>query len=584
MGKSPGKWIKTVLFGKKSSRSGASKGREALRTTNAKEVWITGKAPPAEVAVESPVISQPVPVATDKNGGNSALEKGVTSNVTCDGGVSMPVDQAAENQGAVRSDASNDLVKFKEEQAAIKAQAAFRGYLARRAFRALKGIIRLQALIRGHLVRRQAVATLHCLQGIVKLQALVRGQSVRCSDIGVEIQKKCHQDKPMDAKLLDSLGVNTSTQMENLLSNAFVSKLLSPQPVAMPLQIQYGQGEPNSAWNWLERWSSTFSRDALSQTKKTASKSQTKQGGSHAVETESGRPKRSVRRNPAANIDSSSTNSPSDLEKPKRNLRKVTSHPIDSAQENPQNELEKVKRNLRKVSSSTSEVSERVETENEKPKRSVRKVTSSPSDVPDQGIVDSVEKMKKDTAVASENHPEAETASKPVETASKLVETDAPPVDMLHDDHPAVELPPLETSGKDGNISPMNGELTTKEDQTRHENQKTTKRRASFPAKPEYPENDLQNTPTLPSYMAATESAKAKLRAQSSPKFGQDGTEKNGFTRRHSLPSATNGKVSSPSIRAQRLVQASGKGAVRSDRSLSSRDGNEKVIQAEWRR
>lgn len=61
---------------------------------------------------------------------------------------------------------------------------------ARRAFRALKGIIRLQALIRGHLVRRQAVATLRCMQAIVKLQAVARGRKVRLSDDIPEVGKK----------------------------------------------------------------------------------------------------------------------------------------------------------------------------------------------------------------------------------------------------------------------------------------------------------------------------------------------------------------------------------------------------------
>lgn len=59
-------------------------------------------------------------------------------------------------------------------------------------FRALKGIIRLQALIRGHLVRRQAVATLCSMYGIVKFQALIRGGRVRQSDVGFEIHEKCN--------------------------------------------------------------------------------------------------------------------------------------------------------------------------------------------------------------------------------------------------------------------------------------------------------------------------------------------------------------------------------------------------------
>ncbi|KAL6981039.1 Protein of unknown function (DUF4005) [Sarracenia purpurea var. burkii] len=57
--------------------------------------------------------------------------------------------------------------------AATKIQTAFRGYLARKALRALKGLVRLQAIIRGRAVRRKAITTFKCLQSIVNIQSQV---------------------------------------------------------------------------------------------------------------------------------------------------------------------------------------------------------------------------------------------------------------------------------------------------------------------------------------------------------------------------------------------------------------------------
>ncbi|KAJ9154271.1 hypothetical protein P3X46_027624 [Hevea brasiliensis] len=69
-----------------------------------------------------------------------------------------------------------------EEAAATKIQSVFRSYLAKKALCALKALVKLQALVRGHLVRKQATATLRCMQALVTVQARAQAQRIRMTE------------------------------------------------------------------------------------------------------------------------------------------------------------------------------------------------------------------------------------------------------------------------------------------------------------------------------------------------------------------------------------------------------------------
>ncbi|GAB4860721.1 IQ-domain [Ancistrocladus abbreviatus] len=575
MGKSPAKWIKTVLFGKKTSKSNSVKGKE--KSTNEKEVRVRVNTPETGQVENLSVVSTGLTNIVDTEARNLVSGNREASVGQLDEGIPGSANQICDVKQTVKLDVPTDAERNRQETAATKAQAAFRGYLARRAFKALRGIIRLQALIRGHLVRRQAVSTLYCIIGIVKLQALVRGSRIRCSNTGQEVRKVCVLVTPQDGKLRDPVAVDMSTRIAISSGNPFVRKILAPLPKMMSLQVQYDSMDPNSVLNWLERWSLSQPWKTVPPPEKVSNQRVLKkQGNPQTVEAESSRPKRSVRKSPTS-ADNTSLQAAAEFERPRRNLKKVVNNAGEMIQENPQSELEKVKRNLRKVRSPVIESSVQPEAVNEKPSQNQGKALSSIAQhVPGPSEMIIAEKVKEESTFSVMEGFKA--VSEPADVASPLE-----PIQM----NETVELSnvePAESDRKDENIPLQYEESKSKEDLPLGEPQKSG-RRASFPAKQDPLEDGLENTPKLPSYMASTESAKAKLRGHGSPRFSQDGGERNNLTRRHSLPSSANGKVSSASPRTQKPSQASGKGGNRSDRSmLSSRDGNGKVVQAEWRR
>ncbi|EFJ20397.1 hypothetical protein SELMODRAFT_67789, partial [Selaginella moellendorffii] len=157
-----------------------------------------------------------------------------------------------------------------EDWAAIKIQTAFRGYLARRALRALKGLVRLQALVRGHSVRRQAVTTLRCMQALVRVQAKVRARRISLSEEG-----RKQEDLLLKPSMVSSLdpnfyGWNDSTQTtqelqakmqtrqeaaikrERALAYAFSHQLWKDGDAQ--LLMDYDSDKPHWGWSWMERW------------------------------------------------------------------------------------------------------------------------------------------------------------------------------------------------------------------------------------------------------------------------------------------------------------------------------------------
>uniref|UniRef100_A0ACD5W1W9 Uncharacterized protein n=2 Tax=Avena sativa TaxID=4498 RepID=A0ACD5W1W9_AVESA len=190
MGKA-GRWLRSILAGKKDGgrRRGDKQGQcdatplaelPAAASPGDKKRWSFRRpATPGKATALSP--STPEPSVSFAAGGPS-VSVSVSEH-------ELELEQrkhavaAAADAAVIRltaPEAEDDLYACPiEEAAAARIQATFRGYLARKALCALRGLVKLQALIRGHLVRKQARATLRRMQALLMAQARLRAQRMR---------------------------------------------------------------------------------------------------------------------------------------------------------------------------------------------------------------------------------------------------------------------------------------------------------------------------------------------------------------------------------------------------------------------
>ncbi|GJT67587.1 IQ-DOMAIN 14-like protein [Tanacetum coccineum] len=185
------KWFRGLL--------GMKKDKENMDNSNAKTKrrWSFGKSmkdPSHRVTVENDSTRMRSCMSRSKREQNNhAIAIAETAVATTDAAVAGA--QAAVAVVRLTSDGTGTLFSGREKSAATKIQSVYRGHLARRALRALRGLVKFQALVKGFIVRKRVAATLYSMQALLRAQLAVRSQRAHRSFKDHRVQPEIRHQK-----------------------------------------------------------------------------------------------------------------------------------------------------------------------------------------------------------------------------------------------------------------------------------------------------------------------------------------------------------------------------------------------------
>ncbi|KAK6121485.1 hypothetical protein DH2020_044776 [Rehmannia glutinosa] len=278
MGKKGG-WFSSV----KKALSPNSKGKKAEKANKSKKKWFDKEKPSVSHSSnpESVEVSHSHPLPPSEDVKLTDLENEQSKNA-----YSVAIATAAAAEAAVAAaQAAAEVVrlttdnrftgKSKEEIAAIKIQTAFRGYLARRALRALRGLVRLKSLVDGPTVKRQTANTLKCMQTLSRVQSQIQSRRIRMLEENRALQRQLLQKR---AKELESLrmgeewddSLQSKEQVEASLLHKYEAAMRRERALAYSYTHQQtwkksakpttllfmDPTNPHWGWSWLDRWMS----------------------------------------------------------------------------------------------------------------------------------------------------------------------------------------------------------------------------------------------------------------------------------------------------------------------------------------